>query len=181
MPSPVAAMLGAGTAEKITVENRRYKAMRRQLLRMSVGWVEVHREAERLVDSCQHEADCPAPGDPTRPCQCACRETWMSALVILGNAVQFALLRTRLPRTLDEYRAPTSREAFDQLVADIEMAKEAPDFIAELRDLLEREPGDAASDAEQEAVGPVIHGRPLIGLKPAEEGSPAPEPKEPVP
>lgn len=129
-----AELQGHGRDEKVTVDARKYKAMRRQLLRMVLGYVAVEREVCRILESCQHAEGCEAVNDRARPCQhdCPDRETWLSALVVLGNAREYTPMRGSLPSRLGDDYSPPPREYFDQVVTELELLREGPDVLEEL-------------------------------------------------
>jgi hypothetical protein len=119
----------------VAIEIRTWEALRRQLARMVIGWRYVDREVERVLEACKHVDDCPALRDRAQPCkrECADRETFLSALVVAGNARQFAMLPAQRPAT--EYRPPP-REVFDEIVAELEVLRAGRDVLAEIADLM---------------------------------------------
>jgi hypothetical protein len=126
--------LGVQPPELLQVDARRWKALRRQMLRMVLGWRNVQREARRVLESCRHAEGCEAVGDRTRPCLAACpdRENWLSALVILGNADEHVMLAASLPRKIDNDYSPPSRETWDALCAENETLRAGRDVIADI-------------------------------------------------
>jgi hypothetical protein len=130
--------LGFQPPELLQVDARRWKALRRQMLRMVLGWRNVQREGRRVLESCRHADGCEAVGDRTRPCLAACpdRENWLSALVILGNADEHVMLAASLPRKIDNDYSPPSRETWDALCAENETLRAGRDVIADIEEFI---------------------------------------------
>lgn len=126
----------------VAVDVKTWEALRRQLARMVAGWRVVGREAERVLGSCRHADGCPADVDRARPCLPACpdRETFLSALVVEGNARQFAALRAAVPTRIGTEYRPPPRETFDAIVTELEVLRTGRDILGELEQLARAEP-----------------------------------------
>jgi len=126
---------GFRKVENVSIDARKWQAVRRQMVRLVLGWRHADREISEVLDHCRHDDECPAVKDPSRPCLFTCpdHEIWLSALVIKGNAAQLAMLGQDLPqRLMGEYRPPP-REYFDEIVAELETLREGRDILEELR------------------------------------------------
>lgn len=162
-----ASMLHVAVGQLVPVGARRWKAMRRQMLRMVQSFRYIEKESERILEGCRHAEGCPAAGDRKLPCLPACpdREAWLSALVCRANADQFTILQSSLPKRLaDDYRPPP-RELFDAMCAELEVLREGQDVIEEIERYIRDNPGARAADAagaDTEPAPPIE--RPLTRL-----------------
>jgi hypothetical protein len=162
-----ASVLQVAVQQLVPVGARRWKAMRRQMLRMVQSFRYIEKESERILDSARHVEGCPAVADRKRPClpDCPDREAWLSALVCRANAEQFTILQSSLPkRHADDYRPPP-RELFDAICAELEILREARDVVAEIEQYIRDNPGARAADvagADTDPAPPVE--RPLTRL-----------------
>lgn len=151
----------------VPIGARRWKAMRRQMLRMVQSFRYIEKEAERILEGAHHVEGCPAVNDRKLPCHASCpdREAWLSALVCRANAEQFTILQTSLPKRLaDDYRPPP-RELFDAICTELEMLREAGDVIEEIEEYIRDNPGAraaAVAGADTEPAPPIE--RPLTRL-----------------
>lgn len=135
-------MMGLPKPETVTIDARRWQAIRRQMIRVVLGWRYADKEIERILQACRHTDGCHAVTDRAAPCLATCpdRETFLSALVISHNAKQYALYQNSLPLRFEgEYRAP-SREYFDQVITELETAREAGDLLDEIKKAVDGAP-----------------------------------------
>jgi hypothetical protein len=88
--------------------------------------------------------------DQLRPCSGACpdRETFLSALVIIGNARQFG--RVRVPSRIDGEYSPPARETWDALVTELLARSGADAELEELSRLKQRDDDAGDDDAPPE-------------------------------
>ena len=160
-----AQQLGVQPSETVTIDARRWKALRRQMLRMVLGWRNTQREARRILDSCRHASGCEGAADPSRPCLASCpdREGRLSALVILGNADEHVMFASALPRKLDNDYSPPARETWDALVAELEVVRAGRDVIADVEEYIAANQGVDVAPAPPADRGE----QPLTRLMPA--------------
>lgn len=133
--NPTAAEVqGFRKVETISIDARRWQALRRQMVRIVLGWRYADKEIDRILENCKHTDGCPAVGDNAVPCLASCpdRETWLSALVIKHNASNYAMYQQGLPLRPDgEYHVP-SREFFDAVLSELEVLREGKDILDEI-------------------------------------------------
>ncbi|HUP07480.1 MAG TPA: hypothetical protein VMU47_10035 [Caldimonas sp.] len=144
-----ASVLQVAVQQLVPVGARRWKAMRRQMLRMVQSFRYIEKESERILEAARHVEGCPAIKDRKRPCHqdCPDREAFLSALVCRANAEQFTILQSTLPKRMsDDYRPPP-RELFDAICAELEVRLEAGDVIEEIERYIRENPGARAADA----------------------------------
>jgi hypothetical protein len=134
MSTTNAQLQGFGRSEKVQIDARRWFALRRQLVRMVLGWRHMGRESERILAACRHAESCPATADSSRPClaECPDREVWLSALVISHNAAEFTTIVRGLPMRLDGDYSPPQRETWDAIVTELEALRAGRDLLAEI-------------------------------------------------
>lgn len=139
-------------AHLVPISARSWKAIRRQMVRMVQGYRHVEREIDRVLASCRHADGCPAVRDRKLPCLADCpdREVWLSALVIRGNAEQYTILQSQLPRRVTGDYSPPSREKFDAIMGELEVLRGAGDVLAEL----ERRSASSVADTEPAPPAP---------------------------
>jgi hypothetical protein len=109
--------------KKVPIQVGYWNAQKLALWRSKVAWEIAERAAEEILERCEHVDSCLARVDETKPCapDCPDRETWMSALVILSAARQFApVSATKLAKA--PYYAP-SREHFSEVLAELAAAQ----------------------------------------------------------
>jgi hypothetical protein len=163
---------GIAPPEMVSIDVRKWRALKRQMVRMVIGWRHTDREVDRILEACRHADGCLAPTDPTRPClpECPDRENFLSALVIKRNAEQFSMLQQGLPSRVsgEDYRPPP-REYFDAIVSELETLREGTDVLADLVAAMEK--GAAGSWPEEDRAQPME--KPLTRLMP-----PQPEPED---
>lgn len=171
-PSPAQAQ-GFDQPEMLSIDARRWQAMRRQMIRLVLGWRYAEKEIGRILDACRHTEGCPAAKDRAVPCLASCpdRETFLSALVIHANATAYSMLQRDLPlRFVEGEYKPPSREFFDTVVSQLEVFLGTKDILTELQQEIEK--GATASPwVTPDQTQPVE--KPLTRLKP-----PSPEDEE---
>lgn len=126
-------MLGIPKVEKVSIDVRQWRALRRQMVRMVLGWRIADREMALVLAGCRHDAGCPAREDRTQSCLSTCpdRETRLSALVVKHNAELYSMHGETLPKHGDDYRPPP-REYFDAIVSELEALREGKDILSEI-------------------------------------------------
>lgn len=105
--------------KRVPIQVGHWNAQKLALWRSKAGWEIAARQAEEILDRCNHVDSCLAQVDETKPCapDCPDRETWMSALVILNAAKRFApVSAAKLAKA--PYYAP-SREQFSEVLAEL--------------------------------------------------------------
>lgn len=155
----------------VPISARSWKAIRRQMVRMVQGYRHVEREIDRVLASCRHADGCPAVRDRAQACLADCpdREVWLSALVIRGNAEQYTILQSRLPRRVTGDYSPPSREKFDAIMGELEVLRGAGDVLAEIERYAREHPGSTASVADTEPAPPAPEKARTRLLEPHEE------------
>ena len=155
----------------VPISARSWKAIRRQMVRMVQGYRHVEREIDRVLASCRHADGCPAVRDRSLACLADCpdREAWLSALVIRGNAEQYTILQSRLPRRVTGDYSPPSREKFDAIMGELEVLRGAGDVLAEIERYAREHPGSTASVADTEPAPPAAEKPRTRLLDPHEE------------
>jgi hypothetical protein len=105
--------------KKVQVPQGHLNAQKLALWRSKVAWDIAVRQAEEIVDACDHDPECPALTSETGICLPGCRdrEIRMSALVILNAARQFAPIDARQLAKMPYY-AP-SREQFSEVLGEL--------------------------------------------------------------
>ena len=105
--------------KKVSVPLGILNAQKLALWRSKYAWDIAVRQAEEIVDKCDHAPECPALTDEAALClpECVDREIRMSALVILNAARQFAPLDAR-QLAKQPYYAP-SREHFSAVYGEL--------------------------------------------------------------
>ena len=136
-PSPQEAQ-GIRKPEFVRIDAKVWQGVRRQLVRLVLGWRYADKEAQRILDECKHLEGCRAVADRTASCflQCPDHEKWQSALVIKYNAEQFVLLRYGLPLRPDGDYGPPSREFFDSVVSELEILREGRDILTDIEEAI---------------------------------------------
>lgn len=168
--------LGIRRTETITIDVRKFQALRRQLLRLVLGWRYADKEIERVLQACRHADGCPAVEDRSTPCKYDCpdRETFLSSLVIKHNAQMYAMYQTAMNFRLNADYTPPSRETFDAIVTELEILREGKDLLAEIQAELDKSattsPWEESTEGAESAPAAEV---PLTRLKPAD---PEPEP-----
>ena len=165
-PSP-AQLQGFDEEEKVSVDARHWQAMRRQLIRLVLGWRYADKEITRILDGARHAPSCPNAKDRSVPCLPSCpdREMVLSALVIKHNASNFSMLQQGLPlRITGEYHPP-SREYFDAIVSELHALRETGDMLSTLQKEVER----GAAPSPWESPRSSTQERPTTRLLPAHE------------
>jgi hypothetical protein len=143
MPSAnptLAEQQGFGRHETIAVDVRQWEALRRQMVRIVLGWRYADKEIARVIEACRHSDGCQAVQDRTTPCLASCpdREIFLSALVIKHNAEQYSMLQRNLPLRIEgDYHAP-GREYFDAVVSELIALREGRDILAEVQAAIDK-------------------------------------------
>jgi hypothetical protein len=176
-------LLGFQKPEMVSVDAKKWQAVRRQLVRLVIGWRYAAKESGRILETCRHADGCrAAAGDHTAPCLPACpdREVRLSALVIAHNAELYAMLRETmgLPLRVDGDFHPPSRETWDAVVSELEAVREGKDVLNEIMDAMARGQTIKPSWTEPGTVTAEPAERPMTRLLPAE---PEEEPEEEEP
>jgi hypothetical protein len=121
MDAPTKKMLGWESPDdkKVSVPQGHLNAQKLALWRSKVAWDIAVRQAEAIVDACDHDPECPGLTSETGICLPGCRdrEIRMSALVILNAARQFAPINARQLAKMPYY-AP-SREHFSEVLGEL--------------------------------------------------------------
>ncbi len=174
--------LGIRRTETITIDVRKWQALRRQLLRLVLGWRYADKEIERVLQACRHVEDCPAVEDRSMPCKhdCPDRETFLSSLVIKHNAQMYAMYQHAMSFRLNSDYTPPSRETFDAIVSELEILREGKDLLAEIQAELDKNATTSPWDESPEPAAqstPAGAEVPLTRLKPVET-EPETEPEE---
>jgi hypothetical protein len=143
MPShspTVAEQQGFGKNETVTIDAKKWAAMRRQMIRIVLGWRYADKEIARVIEHCRHSDGCPAVQDRTTPCLPSCpdREIFLSALVIKHNAEQYAMLQRDLPLRIEGDFHPPGREYFDVIVSELIVLQEGRDILAEVQAAIDK-------------------------------------------
>jgi len=105
--------------KKIPIQVGTWNAQKLALWRSKYAWDIAVRQAEAIVEACEHDPECPAMDNETAICAPGCpdREIRMSALVILNAARQFAPFDAR-QLAKAPYYAP-SREQFSEVLGEL--------------------------------------------------------------
>jgi len=134
-------LLGFQAEEKVTIDAKRWQGVRRQLVRLVIGWRYAEKEASRILEVCRHAEGCLGASDRSKPCLPACpdREMRLSALVIQRNAEQYAMVRETLglPLRVEGEFHPPSRETWDAVISEIEAAREGKDVLDDIMKAME--------------------------------------------
>ena len=134
-PTPEEA-LGLRKPEFVRIDAKSWQGMRRQMVRLVIGWRYADKEAQRILDECKHLDGCPAVANRTASCflQCPDHEKWQSALVIKYNAEQYSMLAKELPLRPDGDYGPPGREFFDAVVSELEVLREGRDILTDIQE-----------------------------------------------
>jgi hypothetical protein len=149
-------MQGLQPIKMIPIEERKWHALRRILVRSSISFGHIARESFLILQSCRHAPECPK--DHAVPCleSCPDREMWLSALVCYQNAKSFTDSAPNLTRASDGTYIPPTREYADKLIAELETMRAARDWVREFEQRLEVTPGvtpaSAAGDPKADAM-----------------------------
>ena len=137
MPVTDLEMQGYEKPETVTIDAKRWHGLRRQLVRLVLGFRYTDKEIARILEACRHASGCPAVADRTVPClrECPDREIHLSALVIKHNAEAYSLLQRGLPLRPDGEYHPPSRETYDAVVSELEALREVQDLLSRLENL----------------------------------------------
>lgn len=133
--------------QKVTIPVRNWNATKLALWRSKVAWGIAMRQAQEILDRCQHSGGCPGLHDETEPCLadryepdeegkprqvqigCRDRETRMSALVIL-NAGRTLAPVDAVKLANEPYLAP-SREFYSEVIASFAALQAELDAVYE--------------------------------------------------